>query len=89
MSKDNNRLYEVGRYRLDAGNRALLRDGQAVPLPPKAVELLAALVERNGQVVSKEQLMSLLSPATIRRTSKPAGSMPKAATSGAGGTSRG
>lgn len=65
MSKDNDRLYEFGRYRLDAGNRALLRDGQAVPLPPKAVELLAALVERNGQVVSKEQLMSLLWQDTI------------------------
>ena len=65
MSKDNNRLYEFGRYRLDAGNRALLRDGQAVPLPPKAVELLAALVERNGQIVSKEQLMSLLWQDTI------------------------
>lgn len=45
--------------------RALFRDGKAVPLPPKAAELLTALVERNGQVVSKEQLMSLLWQDTI------------------------
>ncbi|HET8677179.1 MAG TPA: winged helix-turn-helix domain-containing protein [Blastocatellia bacterium] len=32
---------------------------------PKAAELLTALVERNGQVVSKEQLMSLLWQDTI------------------------
>jgi DNA-binding winged helix-turn-helix (wHTH) protein/TolB-like protein len=60
MSKEVNRLYEFGNYRLDVENRALFRDGQAVHLPPKAVELLAVLVERNGQVVSKERLMALL-----------------------------
>ena len=60
MAKEVNRLYEFGKYRLDAENRALLCDGQAVNLPPKAVELLIVLVERNGQVVAKEQLMELL-----------------------------
>lgn len=60
MSKEINRLYEFGKYRLDVDSRALFRDEQAVALPPKAVELLAALVERSGQVVSKSQLMSLL-----------------------------
>lgn len=60
MSKEINGLYEFGRYRLDVEDRVLFRDGQAVALPPKAVEVLAALVERNDQVVSKEQLMNLL-----------------------------
>ena len=65
MAKEVNGLYEFGKYRLDAGNRALFRDGQSVHLPPKAVELLTILVERNGQVVAKEQLMELLWPDAI------------------------
>ncbi len=60
MSKEINRLYEFGRYRLDVDNRALFRDNQAVQVPPKAVELLSVLVERSGQVVSKDQLMNQL-----------------------------
>jgi DNA-binding winged helix-turn-helix (wHTH) protein len=60
MSKEISGLYEFGRYGLDIENRVLFRDGQAVALPPKAVELLTLLLERNGQVVSKEQLMNLL-----------------------------
>jgi DNA-binding winged helix-turn-helix (wHTH) protein/TolB-like protein/Tfp pilus assembly protein PilF len=60
MSKELNRLYEFGIYRLDVENRVLLRNEQTVHLPPKAIGLLIVLVERNGQIVSKEQLMNLL-----------------------------
>ena len=60
MGNHSNHLYEFDRYRLDVENRVLFCSGQAVPLPPKAIELLTVLVERNGQVVSKGQLMNLL-----------------------------
>jgi DNA-binding winged helix-turn-helix (wHTH) protein len=62
MSKEISGLYEFGRYRLDIENRVLFRNGQAVALPPKAVERLAVLVESNGQVVTKELLMARLWP---------------------------
>lgn len=65
MNKGIHQLYEFGRYRLDAESQVLFRDEQAVHLPPKAVELLSVLVERHGQVVSKEQLMNLLWRDTI------------------------
>ncbi|HYJ91607.1 MAG TPA: winged helix-turn-helix domain-containing protein [Pyrinomonadaceae bacterium] len=38
----------------------LYKNGDAMPLKPKAVETLIALVERAGEIVSKEQLMKRL-----------------------------
>ena len=51
------KTYEFGPFRLDAVKRLLLRDGGAVALRPKAFETLLALVERSGEVVSKDELM--------------------------------
>ena len=50
-------LYGFGPYRLDAGERVLLRDGQPVTLPPKDLETLIVLVERAGHIVEKEELL--------------------------------
>jgi len=36
------------------------RNGEPVSLPPKAVATLQALVERNGQIVHKEELMRII-----------------------------
>lgn len=44
-------------FRLDAAQRLLSRDGQDIPLSPKAVEILLVLVEHRGRIVSKEQLL--------------------------------
>jgi eukaryotic-like serine/threonine-protein kinase len=44
-------VYEFGPYRLDAAEHLLLRDGEAVPLTPKAFDLLLALVERHGHLL--------------------------------------
>ena len=41
-------LYTFGPYRLDSLEHRLLRDGQTVPLPPKAFDLLVVLVSRAG-----------------------------------------
>jgi Tol biopolymer transport system component/DNA-binding winged helix-turn-helix (wHTH) protein len=59
------KTYEFGPFRLDAVKRLLLRDGGAVPLRPKAFETLLALVERSGEVVSKDELMQRLWPDSI------------------------
>ena len=53
-------LYEFGPFRLDTAEQSLLRDGKPVPLTPKAFETLVALVERNGHLVEKEELMKLV-----------------------------
>jgi TolB-like protein/Flp pilus assembly protein TadD len=49
-------FYEFGPFRLDATRLVLFRDGKRVPLPPKAAELLAVLVEAQGNPVGKEEV---------------------------------
>jgi DNA-binding winged helix-turn-helix (wHTH) protein len=41
-----------------------LREGEPVPLTPKAVETLIALVESGGQMVSREELLKRVWPDT-------------------------
>ena len=65
MSNPHNHFYEFGSFRLDLGNRLLMRDGQVVPLKKKAFETLLVLVENSGQVLEKEMLMQRLWPDTI------------------------
>jgi DNA-binding winged helix-turn-helix (wHTH) protein/tetratricopeptide (TPR) repeat protein len=57
--------YEFGPYRLEPATRALLRDGQIVELTPKAVETLRVLVQRSGQLVSKDDLIREVWPETF------------------------
>ena len=57
-------FYEFGPFRLDVRRRLLLREEGAVPITPKALETLLALVERRGRVVEKGELMRLLWPDT-------------------------
>jgi len=48
--REGKHLYEFGPFRLDPAERSLLRDGKAVPLTPKAFELLVLLVENRGHL---------------------------------------
>lgn len=57
--------YEFGPYRLDALGRSLERQGEVIALPPKAVEVLAELVKRPGEVVGKKELMETVWPETF------------------------
>ncbi len=56
------RFYEFGPYRLDASRCLLHRDGETVPLTPKAFDLLLALVEYHGEIISKDELMQRVWP---------------------------
>src|SRR5262245_66304950 len=47
--------YEFGPYRLDAVGRSLRCGAEVVALPPKAVDVLAELVKRPGEVVGKDE----------------------------------
>ena len=57
--------YEFGPYRLDPLGRSLLRDGEVVALPPKAVEVLMALIRHPGSVIGKPELIEAVWPETI------------------------
>src|SRR6478672_621521 len=48
---------DLGPVEVDLAGHRLLRDGQALPVKPKAFELLAFLVQHPGQVFSREQLL--------------------------------
>ncbi len=55
-------FYEFGPFRVDPANRLLLRDGAPVPLPPKVMEALFMLVENQGRILEKDELMNRLWP---------------------------
>ena len=57
MSERLNHVYEFGSFSLDANKRLLLRAGEPLPLAPKVLETLIALVENRGRVLSKDELL--------------------------------
>ncbi|MEP6705770.1 MAG: LpqB family beta-propeller domain-containing protein, partial [Acidobacteriota bacterium] len=59
------KVYEFENFRLDAATKLLYRGGEQVVLTPKAVETLIALVESQGIVISKEELMQKIWADTI------------------------
>src|SRR6187431_1351447 len=48
---------EIGRVQADLAGHRLLRDGHALPVKPKAFELLAFLIRHPGQVFTRDQLL--------------------------------
>lgn len=53
-------VYQFGGFRLDVSQRILQREGQVVPLPPKAFDTLVLLVRRRDQVLDKQEMMKAL-----------------------------
>ena len=47
-------------FGIDALTRTLLKDGRPLPLSPKAFDLLLALVEHQGETLSKQDLLDLV-----------------------------
>ena len=56
------RVREFGEFRLDPAQRMLFRRGEAVVLPPKAIDLLIALTDEPGRLCAKEELMRRVWP---------------------------
>ncbi len=56
----NSAIYEFEGFRLDAAHLMFSRNGEEISLTPKVVETLLALVERSGEIVSKDELMNRL-----------------------------
>ena len=57
--------YRFGTFELQPGERRLLARGESVALGPRAFDLLVALVERAGQLVTKETLFEKVWPKLI------------------------
>lgn len=62
MEKATFAVYEFGPYRLDAAKRLLLYEGKSLTLAPKTFDLLHLLVQSQGRVLTKKELMSALWP---------------------------
>src|SRR5262245_20780464 len=65
MNQPVTHIYEFGPFRVDAIKRLLLRAGEVVPLKSKDIDLLMALVENSGQVITNEELMKLVWPDSV------------------------
>src|SRR5687768_8894123 len=57
--------YSFGRFVLDLTRGCLLSDGREIPLRPKTFAVLTYLVQRPGQLVSKEELLEAVWPGLI------------------------
>lgn len=53
-------IYQFENFRLDAGHLMLYQNEQEILLAPKVIETLLVLVERCGEVLSKDELMKLV-----------------------------
>ncbi len=57
--------YQFGPFRFDPAEHTLLREGSAVALTPKALEMLKLLVQNSGHLVRKEEIIAHVWPDTI------------------------
>ena len=65
MGEQTSEFYEFGRFRAKSDERVLLREGELVPLTPKAFDILLTLLENDGRIVHKEDLMKKVWPNTF------------------------
>src|SRR5216684_6841044 len=65
MNKPVNHFYEFDQFRIDVTERLLLQDGTPLALPPKAFDILLALVRQSGHVLEKRELIETVWPDTF------------------------
>src|SRR5260221_4808272 len=57
--------YRFGSFELQPDKRRLLEDGATISLRPRAFDLLAALVDRAGHLVTKDELLDRVWPKMV------------------------
>src|SRR6266496_4217049 len=62
MTLETQVLYEFHNFRLNPAEHSLMSGGKAVPLTPKSFDILLTLNERNGRLVTKDELMKKIWP---------------------------
>ena len=65
MAEQTSDFYEFGRFRVKSDERLLLRGEDLVPLTPKAFDILLTLLENDGRIVNKNDLMKKVWPNTF------------------------
>jgi DNA-binding winged helix-turn-helix (wHTH) protein/TolB-like protein len=65
MAEQTAHFLEFGRFRLKGDERVLWREGELVPLTPKAFDILLVLLENDGRIVHKDDLMKRVWPNTF------------------------
>jgi DNA-binding winged helix-turn-helix (wHTH) protein/TolB-like protein len=65
MNRQIRQIFEFNQFRLDVERGRLFRDGEIIPLPPKAISLLQLLLEYQGRVVEKETILETVWPDTV------------------------
>ncbi|MEO8361421.1 MAG: winged helix-turn-helix domain-containing protein [Vicinamibacteria bacterium] len=58
-------LHQLGPFTLDTRTLLLLREDEIVRVPMKTVEVLLALIERRGQIATKDELLRAVWPDSI------------------------
>ena len=59
------KVYGFDDFRIDVAHLMLYHEGAEIPMVPKAVETLLALIERRGKIVSKDELLEAVWPDTV------------------------
>ena len=65
MNNLQRRVFLFGAFRMDVTQRELWRDGSPISLTPKEFDTLLVLVEKSGQLVDKETIVSRVWPDTF------------------------
>lgn len=65
MAEQTSEFYDFGRFRVKSEERLLLRGEELVPLTPKAFDVLLTLLENDGRIVKKDDLMKKVWPNTF------------------------
>lgn len=57
MKSSSKKIYEFGSFQLDSAEHTLSQDGNVISLTPKVFDTLMVLVENNGHLVEKDELL--------------------------------
>jgi len=58
-------VFQFAEFTLDPSQRALLRQGEALPLPAKAFDMLFFMVENPGRLLTREEILRAVWPDTV------------------------
>ena len=62
MALERQVLYEFDSFKLNPADHSLRCGGKPVPLTPKSFDILVTLIESNGRLVTKDELMKKIWP---------------------------
>jgi len=65
MANVEKHFYEFGAFHIDTVERLLFRGDEKIPLTPKAIDTLLALLENKGRVLDKDELLKMVWPDTF------------------------